>query len=105
MLNKVIRDGRVAIVYSKHHGAGWSSWIDIEGIDTDPGLVELIERSAGQDEILTYCRNTWGTKPYYGGASCGLDIMWIPEGSEYIIDEYDGMETVRLKESFNWRVA
>ena len=104
MLNKVVRDGKVAIIISPEFGAGWSTWNDVEGIETDPGLVELIERSAEPDEIETYCKDMWGTKPYYG-AVVDLTIEWIPEGSEYIISEYDGAESIMLKENFKWRVA
>jgi hypothetical protein len=104
MLNKVVRDGKVAIIISPDFGAGWSTWIDVEGIETDPGLVELIERSAEPDEIATYCKNTWGVKFYYGGAA-DLKIEWLPEGTEYIINEYDGAESIELKKDIKWRVA
>ena len=104
MLNKVVRDGKVAIIISPNFGAGWSTWIDVEGIETDPGLVELIERSAEPDEIETYCKNTWGVKFYYGDAA-DLKIEWLPEGTEYIIHEYDGSESIELKKDIKWRVA
>lgn len=104
MLNKVVRDGKVAIIISPDFGAGWSTWIDVEGIETDPGLVELIERSAEPDEIETYCKNTWGVNLYYGGAA-DLEIAWLPEGTEYIIHEYDGAESIELKKDIKWRVA
>jgi hypothetical protein len=104
MLDKVIKDGNVAILITTEYGVGWSSWNNIEGIETDPGLVALVERTAEPEEIETYCKDKWGTSNYYGGA-CNLSIVWVPEGTEYVITEYDGWEEIQFKESFEWRTA
>ena len=112
MLEKVVKNGNVAILITNEYGAGWSSWNDIEGIETDPGLVALVERTAEPEEIETYCKDKWGTfntrcagaSNYYDGA-CNLSIVWVPEGTEYVITEYDGWEEIQFKDSFEWRTA
>jgi hypothetical protein len=38
---------------------------------------------------------------YLGGAD-GLYVRWVQEGKEFIIDEYDGAESLTLKENFTW---
>jgi hypothetical protein len=104
MLDKVVRDGNVAILITTEYGTGWSSWIDVEGIETDPGLVAMVESSTEPDVLETYCRDKWGTLYFYGGAE-NLSIVWVPEGTEYVITEYDGWEEIQLKNSIEWRTA
>ena len=44
MMEKVIRDGKVAVLYSPGYGAGWYSWHDIEDLLYDPAVVEMVEK-------------------------------------------------------------
>jgi hypothetical protein len=59
--------------------------------NTAPGTIEL------------YCKTVYGDH-YYGGAS-DLEVRWIPQGTQFIIDEYDGNEILTLKDDVNWLVA
>jgi hypothetical protein len=34
-----------------------------------------------------------------------LQILWLPEGAEFRIHEYDGSESVEVKEEMIWLVA
>jgi hypothetical protein len=44
-MNKLIRDGLVAVLYSPGFGAGWYSWnSEHPEILFDPALVELVEQ-------------------------------------------------------------
>jgi hypothetical protein len=38
------------------------------------------------------------------GAS-DLEISWIKEGRVFIIEEYDGNESIRFREDIDWLVA
>lgn len=104
---KVTRFGRVAIIYSPQHGAGWYSWHRIEELLFDPELVDMIERGATGEEIGQYCMEHYetGDKPYYWGGADDLEIKWIPEGSLFRIDEYDGAESIVLQDDDDWIVA
>jgi hypothetical protein len=31
--------------------------------------------------------------------------MWVPTGTEFIIEDYDGNETVTVKDKVNWVTA
>ena len=42
-MNKLVRDGLVAIIVSPGHGAGWYSWHGIEELLFDPSIVTWIE--------------------------------------------------------------
>ena len=41
----------------------------------------------------------------YTGGMKDLKVAWIPEGTLFRVDDYDGSESVELKENDNWLVA
>jgi hypothetical protein len=104
-MNKVIRDGKVAILYSPGHGAGWYSWHGREELLFDPKLVELVENEAGGDAIIEYCESKYLANQYYFGGADQLSVFWIDEGTEFFIDEYDGAESVVTKDDISWITA
>ena len=70
----------------------WGSVYAKEEIDlrTDPRLIEYIE--------------THGSEMASG--SCGhLVVEEIPKGTAYIIDEYDGFESVVFRDDVFWNIA
>jgi len=94
-MQKVIRDGKVAVLYSPGYGAGWSSWgAPLEAI-FHPKLVELVE--SGNQKLITreLCQELFKDEWYLGGAE-DLSIEWLSEGTAFEIDEYDGSESVRV---------
>lgn len=100
-MNKVIRDGMVAVLISPRYGAGWYSWHGIRELLFDPVVVEMLENNIDRYEIEKYCEKTYGEDEYYGGIT-DLQIVWIPEGREFMIHEYDGSETLRYKDEIRW---
>jgi len=104
---RVVRFGRVAVIHSPQHGAGWYSWHRIEELLFDPELVDMIERGAEAEEVEAYCEAHYQNEhksAYWGGVD-DLVITWIPEGSLFRIDEYDGAETIVLQDDDSWIVA
>ena len=95
-MEKVIRDGKVAVLYSPGYGAGWYSWNwNHPECVFDPNVVAMVE--AGQyDQIEAYCKTAYGTELFPGGAE-QLKIEWIPVGTKFRIDEYDGYESIEYK--------
>lgn len=56
MVDKVIRDGKVAVIYSPGYGSGWSTWSGaskeiIERMIFDPELVALVEKMNSLDKV------------------------------------------------------
>ena len=49
-MEKVIRNGQVAVLYSAGFGAGWYSWNDKKELLFHPKLVEMVENNK-QSEI------------------------------------------------------
>ena len=88
-MNKVIRDGNVAVLYSPGYGAGWSTWGDPESV-FDPDTVNWVEHGKIGD-----C--PYKSKDYH--CMLGADdlvIEWLPVGTIFEIIEYDGYESIRL---------
>ena len=56
---------------------------------TDPVLVQVIEE-------LGDAANGW---------SADLQICELPAGTKYHIDEYDGIETVKTPDDYDWQIA
>jgi hypothetical protein len=99
-MNKLIRDGHVAVLVSPGHGAGWSSWnADHDEILFDPAIVEFVEQ-AQWEELEVYVKLKYPT--IYTGGMRDLQIEWLPQGTEFIIEEYDGSERLQRKNDIVW---
>ena len=108
-MNKVIRDGKVAILYSPGFGAGWYSWSgnkDHPPMLYDPTLVKWVESGKPKTDWDRLCATLKEKYPdiYLGGLK-DLDIRWVPVDTRFYIDEYDGYETVVLEHEVQWEVA
>ena len=104
VIRKELRNGNVGVLFSKGYGAGWYSWHGILDLLFDPEVIKMVEAETHSDIIEQYCIRVYGDDYYYGGAD-GLRVMWIPEGTEFKIDEYDGLEFVVTRENVNWIMA
>ena len=101
-MDRVIRDGHVAVIFSPGHGAGWYSWHGVEALLFDPSIVAWLEAQE-LDKIKSYVTLKYPNE-YFGGLD-NLTIQWIPLGTDFRIDEYDGSETIRFKERERWITA
>lgn len=102
-MNKLIKDGKVAVLYSPDFGAGWSTWNqEVPEILFDPAIVELVEKDQW-DELEVYV--TLKYPGLYDGGLPQLAVQWISIGSEFRVHEYDGNESIEIKEELNWIVA
>lgn len=105
--NRVVRDGLVAVLYSPGFGAGWSTWSTehSQRIVFDPFIVDLMTK-ADEDwkqKVEAYCIVKYPDM-YLGGLD-DLVIEWVPVGTEFKIDEYDGNESIVYRNQVNWLVA
>ena len=101
-MDRVIRDGKVAVIFSPGYGAGWYTWNPIDALLFDPSIVQWVENGE-QDKIKNYMALKY--PGVYTGGLDTLEIEWIPEGTEFVIDEYDGSETIRYKDRERWITA
>ena len=102
-MNKLIKDGMVAVLYSPGFGAGWYSWnYECPEILFDPAIVKFVENEKF-DELATYV--TLKYPDIYTGGMKDLEVEWMPVGTEFKINEYDGAESIEYKENDHWMVA
>ena len=90
MINKVIRNGKVAVLISPEFGAGWSTWgSEEEKMLYDPVIVKWVEGGKKGPIPLDHYTN----QPYAGRAD-DLKIVWVPKGTWFYVQEYDGSESI-----------
>lgn len=105
-MQKYIKDGQVAVLYSPGFGAGWYTWnTEYPQMVFDPKIVEFLIEDADDriGKIVKYCESAYPDS-YLGGAD-DLSICWLPIGTEFRINEYDGSETIEIKEKTVWLTA
>ena len=85
-MNKVVREGLVAVIVSEGYGAGWSTWNKAEDA-FEPEVVRWIEGGKVGEPLKE------GDDRYAGGLE-EARIVWLPVGTLFRIDEYDGSESL-----------
>ena len=101
-MNKLIRDGKVAVLVSPGYGAGWYTWHRNEELLYDPSIVEWIEQG-DLDKINTYLELKYPNDTTLGSSE--LEVNWVPMGARFRIDEYDGAESLVLETNEHWLTA
>jgi hypothetical protein len=101
-MQKLIRNGKVAVLISPGFGAGWYGWHFIEELVYDPSVVEWVETQE-LDKIRAYMELKY-PDAYCGGLE-DLEVNWVPIGARFRIDEYDGAETLVLESEEHWMTA
>lgn len=108
-VKKYIKDGKVAVLVSPGFGAGWSTW-DNENSDRllyEPNIVEILLSDKNIREknklIEDYCEANY--KDFYLGGLEQLYVEWLPVGTAFRIHEYDGSESVEIRDEMDWKIA
>jgi hypothetical protein len=102
-MDKVIVNGKVAVLYSPGFGSGWYTWNqEFPELIFSPAIVKLVEQEKF-DELETYMELKY--PEVFKGGMMDLEIQWIPVGTEFRINEYDGAESVELKDEVGWFTA
>lgn len=99
IIKKCIRDGKVAVLYSPGFGAGWTSWnsgnSDLRSFMTfDSKLVEMAESGEDAEDVLEYIQSVFPEEEYICVLGWKCVVAWLPEGTAFRINEYDGSEQI-----------
>ena len=97
-MEKIIRDGMIAVAVSYGYGAGWSTW---NGIDPRDARFNQLFLDGDIDEIVRICDE----EDLYAGGASGVAIEWVPDGTKFRIDEYDGSESLVTEDEDPWVIA
>jgi hypothetical protein len=95
-MDKIERDGKVAVLYSPGYGAGWSTWADSRHRETlcmDARIVGPV--LAGDIPAAVAAALALVPDLYTGGAD-DLEVEWVVKGDIFEIKEYDGRDSVKL---------
>jgi hypothetical protein len=110
VMHKAYNDqGCVAVLYSPGFGAGWYTWnLEYPAIMFDPNIVHIIldetlDKKEKIERITVYATLKY-PNAYLGGAG-DLTVMWIDEGKQFKIGEYDGSESIEFRDSDDWFIA
>jgi len=104
--DKVVRDGKVAVLVSPGFGAGWYTWNQSHPeLLFLPRVVEMVLNGTSYHEIEAYVQSIYGEDELYVGGAVDLKVVWVPQGSQFRIEEYDGSESLKLKDDEDWLIA
>lgn len=94
---KYEKDGNVAVLYSPGFGAGWSTWAtdggEAEALMFDKEIVELVLNDQ-LDRVVQLVADKY--PEFYSGEAKDLSVFWIPKGTAFRINEYDGHESIEI---------
>lgn len=94
-MEKVIRDGKVAILISLGFGAGWYTWNrEHKELLFHPKIVRMVEENRQKEIDEEWCLKELGIENVCCGGANGLIIVWLPEGTPFKVEEYDGAESL-----------
>ena len=95
----------VAVLHTWGYGGGWYSWNNgCPEILFDPTIVAMVERTVPVEQIMLHIIVRYGDEIYTGGVDT-LRIRWVPVGTRFRVQEYDGSERIILEEDHPWITA
>lgn len=100
-MNKIEKDGDIAVLYSPGFGAGWSTWNTEtreiqERLLMDAEIVQDVLDGAKPEDIEAIVERIFGKDVIYTGGVHQLHVEWIPKGCQFEINEYDGSESIHV---------
>lgn len=99
-MDKFIVDGEVAVLVSRGYGTGWGS----NGLNVfEPEIVEAILEGKSDRDIEAIAKDIYPNE-YLGGLD-GLVVQWVPVGTRFRIEEYDGAESLWREDEYDWETA
>lgn len=111
--DKVVRfnhetcQNEVAVLISPSFGAGWYSWHGQEQLLFDAHLVNMVQQGMAKDIDADVLAMVLGipraeAESIYLDDVGDLEVVWIPLGEDFMVDEYDGSESITLKSEMRW---
>lgn len=95
------KNGKVGVIISPGFGAGFSTWND-RNMAIDFDLVDALLKS-DMTRFKYIADEKYGD--WYDGGTVSLRVEWVPEGSQFIIEEYDGNESILILDDTNTFIA
>ena len=68
-------------------------------------IVKLVEEDKLEEITEEFVTKLLGIQYFYAGGARDLEIVWLPVGTKFKINEYDGSESVQELQAVNWLEA
>ena len=103
-MNKVERDGWVAVLVSPGFGAGWSTCNSRhrETLCMDADIVQAV-LDKDIDKAVEIAKQKCGD--FYADGAYNLIVKWVKKGAVFEIEEYDGSESLHVIGDRDYLVA
>jgi len=98
-MEKVIRNGKVAVLVSRGFSTGWYTHHGVEELLFHPKLVEMVEECKKHD-ICEWVKENFDLEVSYYGAM-GIVIHWLPVGEPFMIVQINDYEYVYTAENLD----
>lgn len=104
-MDKVVKDGKVAVLISPGYGAGWSTWVDTEHKEIALFHPDLVKAALDEvEDVQPMVDKIFGEDSYfYTGGWRDIEVEWLDEGTSFYVEEYDGSESLKTVEDFAHR--
>lgn len=110
MIEKLIRDGEVAVLYSPGYGAGWSTWCHKDeqmrlSMLFNPQIADIVDWGASDWREKAEAIALVKYPEAYTGGLADLRVRWLPVGTQFRVLEYDGDENIEINSEIAWITA
>ena len=110
MTDRLVRNNKVAVLYSPGFGAGWSTWCHDDAsvrlaMIFDPQIADIVDqgRADWQEQAQAIAQIKY-PESYLGGLM-DLKVKWLPVGTQFRVIEYDGNEDIETNNEIDWITA
>lgn len=97
-MDRVIKDGKVAVLVSPGWGAGFYTWNNIPNLCFCPYIVNHILNGTESQIQESEIKKIYGLTENDYLSTSGLEdveIVWVEQGTSFTINEYDGNESIQ----------
>ncbi len=100
---KRIVNGETAVIIQSEYGTGWSTANPgLPQLLFDPVVVNFILNDQ-KEKIVPYCQSRYVGGNFYNGET--LELVWLAQNTEFIVQDYDGLESILIKDHTPWVTA
>lgn len=104
-MEKIEKDGKVAVLYSPGFGAGWSTWADDDQQEALCMDARIVGPFVAGDKAGAVAAAVAMFPDLYTGGADDLKVIWIEKGKAFEVEEYDGSERVHVLGDRTYLVA
>lgn len=95
-MEKIEKEGRVAVLYSPGLGVGWSTWANHNQKEALCMDARIVGPFVAGDKAGAVAAAVAMFPDLDTGGAYDLQVLWIEKGKAFEVEEYDGAESVHV---------